>query len=235
MLAACPLLPLAKVGVHIVVFHFISHPMISLKEITEFLYQGDSHEIARAIAVGSFDHTIPGMQLLAGCDQGQVKHLEGDVAVHTALVVANILRIASKQSDFSLDSIDLLAALIHDLEKPSTRIELEDGRVRFPNHAAKAAERIESIAKTLDLTAEQQQKLYYLVAEHSDAANIASATLDVQKKVVLSPYWKSMRILQKADAMACYLNKQGTVYAPVRWGLLTDLRRFWEYRTAREG
>lgn len=78
----------------------------------------------------------PEISALADCPQDPVYHAEGDVLVHTSMVLA---RLRELLADTDFDAVSeaelLLAALFHDAGKaPTTRF--EDGRLRAPHHAA---------------------------------------------------------------------------------------------------
>jgi poly(A) polymerase len=73
---------------------------------------------------GVLDELFPEFLPMIGCGQDATYHSEGDVWVHTLLVVRNAPRTPALQ----------LAALLHDTGKPATRAERDDGRVTFLGH-----------------------------------------------------------------------------------------------------
>lgn len=77
---------------------------------------------------------------MEGVQQSPVHHAEGDVAIHTQMV----LQALEEQEDFRQltaeeQEILWLAALLHDVEKRSTTLIDEDGRIVSPGHAKKGA------------------------------------------------------------------------------------------------
>jgi hypothetical protein len=164
------------------------------------------------------------LSLTCGCSQGKKKHLEGDVARHTAKVVATLVRISSEDQEANFDVIDLLAALMHDVEKPSTRVESEDGAVRFPGHEEKAADRVSDISERLGLSADQREKLDFLVREHGNTYSLPSLAPIDQQRLTQSDYWRNLRLLHKADAMSGYFNLDGSLHETVCWELFEALR-----------
>jgi predicted kinase len=82
---------------------------------------------------------FPEVDDLIGCPQDPDFHGEGDVAVHTRLVVAAL----AEDPRFwdlppTVRSEVATAAVLHDIGKPST-IRIEDGRIRQPGHARRGA------------------------------------------------------------------------------------------------
>ena len=193
----------------------------NLKEIHSALVHGDEKIIHASICDGSFEQIVSGMLLTDGCSQGDKAHLEGDVARHTAKVVSNLVKSVSEDSAVCFD---LLAALMHDVEKATTRIEDEDGNVSFPGHEEKAARRVPQIAEILRLHDEQEQKLFFLVKEHGNAHALATVDEKLQQQLVSSQYWRNLRLLQKADALSCFLNSDGSEHPVVHWNLFEELR-----------
>lgn len=88
--------------------------------------------LALALELGVIDRLFPEIKALVGCEQEPEWHPEGDVWVHTLLVV--------DQARARIDDLDrgraaavMLGALCHDLGKPATTI-FKDGRIRSPGH-----------------------------------------------------------------------------------------------------
>ncbi len=79
---------------------------------------------------------FPEVQALIGCAQEPEWHPEGDVWVHTLLVVDEAARLARQDALDDDETLRLvLSALCHDLGKPATT-ELDDGRIRSKDHEA---------------------------------------------------------------------------------------------------
>jgi tRNA nucleotidyltransferase (CCA-adding enzyme) len=85
-----------------------------------------------ALDLGVIDRLFPEMKALVGCPQEPEWHPEGDVWVHTLMVI--------DQARLRIDDLDradritvMLAAVTHDFGKPKTTAFL-DGRIRSLNH-----------------------------------------------------------------------------------------------------
>ncbi len=88
--------------------------------------------LALALELGVIDTLLPEMKTLVGCEQEPEWHPEGDVWIHTLLVV--------DQARQRIDDLDrgraaavMLGAICHDLGKPLTT-EFKDGRIRSLGH-----------------------------------------------------------------------------------------------------
>lgn len=78
------------------------------------------------------------IQDMEGVLQDPIFHAEGDVETHTRLVLEAVLALPEYQAlEEQEQHILVAAALLHDVEKRSTTIKDEEGRIRSPRHAKK--------------------------------------------------------------------------------------------------
>jgi tRNA nucleotidyltransferase (CCA-adding enzyme) len=87
---------------------------------------------ALALELGIVDRVLPELRPMVGCPQDPEWHPEGDVWVHTLLVIDQA-RAANADLDRPRLTAVMLGALCHDLGKPATTAFI-DGRLRSPNH-----------------------------------------------------------------------------------------------------
>ena len=94
--------------------------------------QFQTNELLLAFEIGVVDRLWPELRALVGCPQEPEWHPEGDVWVHTLMVV--------DEARARVDDLDrgraiamMLGALCHDLGKPATTAVI-DGRIRSPGH-----------------------------------------------------------------------------------------------------
>jgi len=85
-----------------------------------------------ALDLGIIDQLFPQLRALIGCRQEPEWHPEGDVWIHTRLVVDKAAKLVSELPKEKKITV-LLAALCHDLGKPLTTA-VVDGRIRSFNH-----------------------------------------------------------------------------------------------------
>ncbi|MFN7117431.1 MAG: AAA family ATPase [Saprospiraceae bacterium] len=83
-------------------------------------------------------NTFDWVQDMAATPQDALYHAEGDVAIHTKMVLEALLQLPEYQALSQQDQYILFAAaLLHDVEKRSTTITEPDGRIASPGHAKK--------------------------------------------------------------------------------------------------
>ena len=87
---------------------------------------------ALALELGVIDQILPEMRPLVGCEQEPEWHPEGDVWVHTLMVLDKARELNDDLDRPRLITI-MLGAVCHDLGKPATTA-LLDGRIRSLNH-----------------------------------------------------------------------------------------------------
>ena len=79
----------------------------------------------------------PELQCLIDCPQDARWHPEGNTWIHTLMVCDQAAQIAQRQGlDSHASEHLLLAALCHDLGKPTSTFTDEEGNIRSPNHSA---------------------------------------------------------------------------------------------------
>jgi|GEM_PF-4551461 len=167
-----------------------------------------------AYAQGVFDKVFPGFSLMDGCDQGAVKHMEGDVLAHTKEVLLAVAeRIANLSGPLREDreSKELLicAALIHDIEKPHTRKELDLGDVAFPGHEKKAGERVPKLGERIGLSTNQIDRLEWLVTHHGDFYGLDKLDLNQKREFYSHPDFELALLFYECDCQAFWMSSDG--------------------------
>ena len=104
---------------------------------------------------------------LSGCPQDPVFHAEGDVDLHTRLVVEALLADPAWQNLERAERESLFwAALLHDVAKPAcTRIEA-DGRVTAPGHSRRGQIMARRILSGMGVPFGQREQICHLVTHH---------------------------------------------------------------------
>src|SRR5690242_19175487 len=93
----------------------------------------DLAHLRRLNLFGSID-AMPELQEMANCPQDPVWHAEGDVLIHTQMVMDAALAEIEAATDLSKTEKQsvYLAALLHDVGKPASTYRSEDGRIVSP-------------------------------------------------------------------------------------------------------
>lgn len=122
--------------------------------------------LSAGMALGVFKEIHPEFPPLAETPQEYEWHPEGDVWIHTLMVVdeaASIIRREKLDEQTSL--VVMLGALCHDLGKPATT-ELVGGRIRSSGHEPAGKEPTEKFLKSLGAPTIIQEKVARLVINH---------------------------------------------------------------------
>jgi tRNA nucleotidyltransferase (CCA-adding enzyme) len=103
-------------------------------EVEKLLLQAERPSIGFALArdLGIIDQVLPEMVPLIGCEQEPDWHPEGDVWVHTLMVIDRARELNDDLSRPRLITV-MLGAVCHDLGKPATTAFI-DGRIRSLDH-----------------------------------------------------------------------------------------------------
>ncbi|WP_246008298.1 AAA family ATPase [Chitinophaga lutea] len=87
------------------------------------------------------EERFPWVQVMQEVPQDRIHHAEGNVAVHTQMVLRALEEDTAWQNLAALDRETLwAAALLHDVEKASTTVTEADGRITSKGHARKGAQ-----------------------------------------------------------------------------------------------
>lgn len=170
-------------------------------------------QLKELFAQPHFNEIIPDAHRMIGCDQGTHIHLEGDVAEHTSRVFDAIIVAAQSRFGRDADVIERLAAVIHDVRKPQTRLAKENGSVSFPGHEALAAAEVPEIGARIKLSEQDIERLHFMVANHGIVHSWHGLPIQEQQKLQASPFMASLALLQDADARSCII--PGNTHLPV--------------------
>lgn len=164
-------------------------------ELTKIL---TSKEPARGVRLldssGMLKFILPEMEVMKGVEQPMEFHPEGDVFIHTMMLVDGL-----KDAPVEL----ALGCLLHDVAKPATFVRAAD-RIRFHGHDTIGAEMSEKICKRLTYSNEQTSLVCDLVREHlrfKDAFQMRTATL---KRFLSLPRFDLHLELHRLDCMASH-------------------------------
>lgn len=105
------------------------------------MWKFPKYEIGKELDWEDLSTTFPWIEEMKGVPQDPIWHAEGDVYVHTKMVVEALINLPEFESLSEQEKhIMVTAALLHDVEKRSTTIEEEiNGEIRIvsPRHAKK--------------------------------------------------------------------------------------------------
>jgi len=138
---------------------------------------------------------LPELETLKGCPQPPEFHPEGDVWVHTLLVMRHL-----RQPSPAL----AWAGLLHDIAKPATLTQAEGDRIRFNGHEGKGAEMARAIFKRLKLSGELSERAETLIADHLRLNPIKEMKLSTLKRLLRRDDFDELLELHRADCLASH-------------------------------
>lgn len=121
----------------------------------------------KALKDMGWDVLYPELTALQHCPQDACWHPEGDVWIHTCLVVDEAARLAKLRQLNERDRLILLfAALCHDFGKPQTTFTSKDGKICSPNHGKEGVGPSLEFLKRIGAPKWLKQAIAPLVCEH---------------------------------------------------------------------
>jgi tRNA nucleotidyltransferase (CCA-adding enzyme) len=139
-------------------------------EFEKLLLQAERPSIGFALAreLRVVHQLLPDMEPLYHCPQDPEWHPEGDVWIHTLMVIDKARQLNGDLDRAPLAAI-MLGAVCHDLGKPATTAMI-DGRVKSPNHEAMGVEPATKILDRFNINTldgfDVRRQVLGLVTEH---------------------------------------------------------------------
>ncbi len=143
---------------------------------------------------GLMAEILPEILRLRGCDQPPEFHPEGDVFIHTRLMLNHL------PADASLTLV--LSVLFHDIAKPATRtIDTDTGRIRFNGHDKLGAEMTESILRRLKYPNAVIETVVASVANHMHFIGVQKMRPSTLRRFLARPHIDEELALHRTDCL----------------------------------
>lgn len=149
-------------------------------------------------ASGLMEELLPEIEPLRGCEQPPDFHPEGDVFVHTRLMLALLPKDASV--------LLVLATLFHDLGKPPTMERDQTGRIRFSGHESVSAQMTEKIMRRLRFSNEEIEATTAMVQNHMVFKDVRNMRVSRLKRFLARPTFDDELELHRIDCLASHGN-----------------------------
>jgi poly(A) polymerase len=163
-------------------------------EVVKILTEGGARRGFELLAdTGLLDAILPEVAALRGCAQSPDYHPEGDVFVHTMLVL--------EQLPAGTPETLALGALLHDVAKPPCAAE-RDGRITFYGHCERGAEMAVDICQRLRRSREVWERVAYLVRYHLRLVQAPEMRLSTLKRMLREEGFGELIELARMDALA---------------------------------
>lgn len=139
---------------------------------------------------------LPEVQACAGVPQPPEFHPEGDVFVHTRLLLAGLDRMEAPSTALAF------GALLHDIGKPPTLAFAE--RIRFDGHDRVGAEMAEAACRRLRFSNAETERVRALVARHMAFRNLPAMREARRRRFLADPLFPEHLALHRLDCAASH-------------------------------
>ncbi len=167
-------------------------------ELTRMLTEGYGHRAFQLLdESGLLVHVLPEISAMKGVEQPAAFHPEGDVFVHTLL----LLDYLPQPCPVTL----AWGALLHDVGKPPT-FRIAPDRIRFDNHAEVGVKMAEEICRRLRFSNDDTEQTLALVDNHMRFGHATRMKESTLKKFLRMPAFHEHLSLHRADCLASHRN-----------------------------
>ncbi len=140
---------------------------------------------------GIMAQILPEILVLQGCEQPPEFHPEGDVFVHTRIMLDMLPDDASETL--------VWAVLLHDIAKPATQTFDDDGRIRFNGHDKAGAEMAEKILRRLKSPNALIDSVAEMVSQHMNFMNVTKMKRSTLRRFMGRPTFDDEIELHRVD------------------------------------
>ena len=142
---------------------------------------------------GLMAQVLPEILVLKGVEQPPQWHPEGDVFVHTRLMMS----LLPEQVSLPL----VLSVLLHDIAKPATYTVDETGRIRFNGHDKLGAEMTGDILRRLKFPNDVIEPTQVAVEHHMAFKDVQKMKKSTLKRMMARPTWPDELALHRVDCL----------------------------------
>ena len=165
-------------------------------ELTKMLTEGHAREAFLLLdETGLLREVLPEISAMKGVQQPPEFHPEGDVFVHTLLLLQELPHPCPPTLAWG--------ALLHDVGKPPT-FRVAPDRIRFDNHVDVGVKMAEEICRRLRFSNDDTEQILALVANHMRFAHVPQMKESTFKRFVRMPHFEEHIELHRLDCQASH-------------------------------
>jgi poly(A) polymerase len=165
-------------------------------EILKMLTEGRARRAFELLdQTGLLEQVLPEIKKMQGVEQPPQFHPEGDVWIHTLMLLEGLPPNCSKTL--------ALGALLHDVGKPPT-FRLAPDRIRFDQHAEVGTKMAEQICHRFRLSNDETEQVCALVANHMRFANVTRMKDSTLKRFFRLPRFDEHMELHRLDCLGSH-------------------------------
>jgi poly(A) polymerase len=167
-------------------------------ELTKMLTEGQARRAFLLLdETGLLKEVLPEISAMKGVQQPPEFHPEGDVFVHTLLLLENL--------PHPRPTTLAWGALLHDVGKPAT-FRVAPDRIRFDNHVEVGVKIAEEICDRLRFSNHDAAQVLALVDNHMRFGHVTRMKESTLKKFLRLPGFDEHLALHRADSLASHRN-----------------------------
>jgi poly(A) polymerase len=167
-------------------------------ELTRMLTEGHARRAFLLLdESGLLKPVLPEISAMKGVEQPPEFHPEGDVFVHTLLLLDNL----PNPCPLTL----AWGALLHDVGKPAT-FRVAPDRIRFDSHVEVGVKMAEAICRRLRFSNDENEQILALVDNHMRFGDVGRMKESTLKKFLRMPAFDEHLALHRADCLASHRN-----------------------------
>ena len=164
-------------------------------ELTKLFTQGNAHVGLDLLdRSGLLDHVLPEVAAMRGVQQPPQFHPEGDVLIHTKLML-QLMGPASPTLAWGV--------LLHDIGKPPT-FERAPDRIRFNGHDAEGAKMADALCERLRFSRADRERVVALVKEHLRFMHARQMKPSTLKRFLRQPGFDEHLALHRLDCLGSH-------------------------------
>jgi len=170
-------------------------------ELTKMLTEGTARRAIELLdETGLLQQVLPEIAAMKGVEQPPQFHPEGDVWIHTRLMLEALLAGVSPTLAWGV--------LLHDVGKPPTfKSASETGdRIRFDGHVDVGVRMAEEICRRLRFSNEDTEQILALVDNHMRFKDVESMRASTLKRFVRLPHFDEHLALHRVDCLSSHGN-----------------------------
>ncbi len=165
-------------------------------ELTKMLTEGHARSAFELLdASGLLHEVLPEVERMKGVEQPPQFHPEGDVWVHTLLLLEKLPAGVSRTLAWG--------ALLHDVGKPPT-FRVAPDRIRFDNHVEVGVRIAEEICRRLHFSNDDTEQIVELVANHMRFADVERMKQSTLKRFMRLPRFDEHLELHRIDSLSSH-------------------------------
>jgi poly(A) polymerase len=167
-------------------------------ELTRMLTEGHARRAFLLLdESGLLNQVLPAISAMKGVEQPPEFHPEGDVFVHTLLLLDNLPN--------SCPLTLAWGALLHDVGKPPT-FRVAPDRIRFDGHVEVGVKMAEVICRDLRFSNDETEQILALVDNHMRFGHATRMKESTLKRFLRLPAFDEHLALHRADCLASHRN-----------------------------